>query len=210
MHFVLVHGWGFDASFWEPLVARLENATVTLVDLGFIGEPSEACTDRPDDCILAGHSLGVLWLLKAGANRCKGFVSIQGFDRFCPHVPEVRVAALKRGLDRDPVGTMQSFWRSCGVSDIPATPALNVPRLREGLDWLMHWDERDAKKALECPTLTLAARDDVVVPPAMTEAVWGKKTIQWSPDGGHGLPLRRPDWCARHVLEFANSLPSQR
>ena len=213
MHFVLVHGWGFDARFWTPLVARLQNASVTRVDLGFIGRVfggnvSEASSDWPEDAIVAGHSLGVSWLLKEGAKRCKGFVSMQGFDRFCPHVPEARVAALKRGLDRDPAGTMQAFWRSCGVSDFAATPALNVARLREGLDWLMHWDERAAKKALECPMLILAARDDAIVPSAMTEAVWAERKILWSPSGGHVLPLSHPDWCARHVLEFANSLPS--
>ncbi len=208
MHFILVHGWGFDAGFWTPLAKRLRNAAVTRVDLGFIGDVSEQSSDWPDDAVVAGHSLGVSWLLREAGSRYKGFVSIQGFDRFCPHVPEARVAALKRGLDRDPHATLQVFLRSCGAVDVAATPQLNVPRLREGLDWLMHWDAEEAKKAIECPMLILAARNDAIVPPAMTEAVWGKRKILWSAGGGHVLPLSHPDWCARHVLEFANSLPS--
>ena len=118
----------------------------------------------PDDAIAVGHSLGVLWLLKQGEGRFKALVSIQGFDRFCPHVPPSRVAALKRGLERDPAGTMQAFWRSCGAPGFALPEALNVARLDEGLDWLMHWDAREAKEKLECPMLALAARDDAIVP----------------------------------------------
>jgi len=208
MHFVFVHGWGFHAGIWRGLVARLPNATVTLVDLGFVADGSAGSIDWPEDAIAIGHSLGLMWLLKEAEGRFGGLVSIQGFDRFCPHVPESRAAALKRGLARDPGGTMEAFWRSCGAPDFAAPEALNVARLDEGLDWLMHWDAEAAKKRLQCPVLTLASKDDVIVPPAMSEAVWGEDTILWSPDGGHVLPLRHPDWCARHVLEFAHSVPS--
>ena len=72
----------------------------------------------------------------------------------------------------------------------------------------MHWDAPKAKQELACPVLALAARDDAVVPASMSEAIWETPGIIWSPDGGHVLPLRHPRWCARHVLEFANALPS--
>lgn len=210
MKFVLVHGWGFNARIWTDLVVHLPDAGTALVDLGFVGGGPDAHPGWPDDAtaedtIAIGHSLGVLWLLKQGL-RFKGLVTIQGFDRFCPHVPPARVAALKRGLARDAGGTLQAFWRSCGAPDFAGPADLNVAKLDEGLDWLMHWDAEGAKKSLSCPVLTLAARDDVIVPPAMSEAVWGVGNIHWSPDGGHALPLRHPDWCARHVLEFANSV----
>ena len=208
MHVVLVHGWGYHAGIWGDVVGHLGDAQVTLVDLGFVGGGPKGGSAWPDDAIAVGHSLGVLWLLKEGRGRFKALVSIQGFDRFCPHVPQSRVAALKRGLERDPAGTMQAFWRSCGAPDFALPEALDVARLDEGLDWLMHWDAGEAKEMLECPMLALATRDDPIVPPAMTEAVWQGTNIIWSPDGGHVLPLRHPRWCARHVLEFADTLPS--
>jgi len=206
MHLVLVHGWGFGAALWAPLIARLPEANVTLVDLGFLAGGADEPTCWPEDATAVGHSLGVLWLLKEGGSRFGRLVSIQGFDRYCPHVPEARVAALKRGLDRDPSATLRAFWRSCGAPDFVDPAALNVPRLSEGLDWLMHWNAEAAKKTLRCPVLALASQDDVIVPPAMSEAVWGPKKIIWSPDGGHVLPLRHPDWCAKHVVEFSNSV----
>jgi len=208
MHVVLVHGWGFHAGIWADVIGHLGDAQVTLVDLGFVAGGPKGSDIWPEDAIAVGHSTGVLWLLKEGGGRFKGLVSIQGFDRFCPHVPQSRVAALKRGLKRDPGGTMQAFWRSCGAPDFALPKMLNVARLDEGLDWLMHWDAREAKEGLECPILALAARDDPVVPPAMTESVWQGSKIIWSPDGGHVLPLRHPRRCARHVLEFADTLPS--
>ncbi len=210
MHFVLVQGWGFNGRLWADLAAHLPAAKISFVDLGFVAGGPEAQAGWPedaDDAIAIGHSLGVLWLLKHGAP-FKALVSVQGFDRYCPHVPPVRVAALKRGLARNAPETLLAFWRSCGAPDFAEAEALNVARLDEGLDWLMHWDAEGAKKSVRCPILTLAARDDVIVPPDMSEAVWGAETIHWSPDGGHVLPLRHPEWCARHVREFAQSLPS--
>ena len=36
----------------------------------------------------------------------------------------------------------------------------------------------------------------------MSEAIWGSGNIDWSESGGHVLPLRHPEWCARHVLDL--------
>jgi len=213
MHFVLVHGWGFNASIWTPLIAQLGNAKATTVDFGFVdGGVGDFSSDDlggcPDDAIAVGHSLGVLWLLKQGSDRFRGLVSCQGFDRYCPHVPKSRVTALRRGIDRDPGGTMEAFWGSCGAPGFAPAAALNADRLRDGLDWLIQWDGQDAKKNLRCPVLSLATRDDVIVPPAMSEAIWGRENLVWLPDGGHVLPRKFPELCATHVIEFANSVSS--
>ena len=208
MHFVLVHGWGFHAGIWADVLNHLEGSEVTLVDLGFISGGPKGETDWPGDAITVGHSLGVLWLLKQGGNRFRALVSIQGFDCFCCHIARSRVEALKRGIEREPHATLQAFWRSCGAAGFGLPDALNAARLDEGLDWLMQWDARESKDELACPILALASRDDVIVPASMSEAIWKESGIVWSEDGGHVLPLRHPRWCARHVLEFANALPS--
>jgi pimeloyl-[acyl-carrier protein] methyl ester esterase len=208
MHFVLVHGWGFHAGIWTDFVSHLDGAEVTLVDLGFVSGGPKGETDWPTDAIAVGHSLGLLWLLRHGGGRFRALVSVQGFDCFCCHIAPSRVEALKRGLEREPHATVQALWRSCGASGFALPEALNIARLDEGLDWLMHWDARQAKDELACPVLALASRDDAIVPAAMSEAIWQGHFVQWSQDGGHVLPLRHPRWCARHVLEFAHALPS--
>jgi pimeloyl-[acyl-carrier protein] methyl ester esterase len=207
MHFVLVHGWGFHAGIFADVIPRLNGAGVTLVDLGFISGGPKGASEWPQDAIAVGHSLGLLWLLERGGDRFRALVSIQGFDCFSCHIAPSRLAALKRGLERDAGGTLQAFWRSCGASGFALPNALNVAGLDEGLNWLMTWDARKLRESLACPVLALASRDDVIVPPSMSEAVWGERIV-WSPDGGHVLPLKHPEWCARHVLEFADALPS--
>ena len=203
---MLVHGWGFHAGIWADFAAQLPNAKITLVDLGFVAGGPKGKIDWPSDAIAVGHSLGLLWLLKEGGGRFRALVSIQGFDCFCCHIAPSRVQALKRGLEREPASTLQAFWRSCGAAGFALPNALNVARLGEGLDWLMHWDARGAKDALVCPILALASRDDPIVPLAMSQAIWNE--IVWSEDASHVLPLRHPRWCARHVLEFADALAS--
>ncbi|ODR93863.1 hypothetical protein AUC70_09565 [Methyloceanibacter stevinii] len=74
----------------------------------------------------------MLWLLKNEASRFRGLVSIQGFDRYCPHVPKSRVVALKRGIDRDPAGTMEAFWGSCGAPGFAPAAALNADACAKG------------------------------------------------------------------------------
>ena len=208
MRFVLVHSWGFHAGIFADLISHLDGAETTLIDLGFVSGGPKAASEWPSDAIAIGHSLGLLWLLEQGGGRFRGLVSIQGFDCFCCHIVPSRIAALKRGLERDPGATLQAFWRSCGAAGFALPEALNVARLDQGLDWLMHWDARKAKQELACPVLALAARDDAIVPASMSEQIWEDAGIIWSQDGGHVLPLRHPRWCARHVLEFANALRS--
>jgi pimeloyl-[acyl-carrier protein] methyl ester esterase len=210
MHFVFVHGWGFNAAIWRDLIGFMRTSEVSLVDLGFIAGGPPSASAWPSESIVVGHSLGVLWLLhragEAGTAPFRGLVSIQGFDRFCPLIPTSRVGGMRRGLRRDAYPTLEAFWRGCGTEPFARPNALNVKRLDEGLGWLMDWDVRDARAELTCPTLALAARNDAIVPEAMSAAIWGEDKIQWSPTGGHVLPLKHPQWCARHVLDFAHAL----
>ena len=210
MHFVLVHGWGFNGGIWRELRTKLAlNARVHALNLGFVrGGPEDPGT-WPNGGIAVGHSLGVLWLLhNKKSYNFRALVSIQGFDRFWPHIPLPRVERMRRELAADPPATMSRFWRSCGTVPFAPPEHLDVARLDEGLGWLMDWDETATKANLDCPVLALASRDDAIVPPAMSSAIWGEEMIVWSEGGGHVLPLSRPEWCAQHVLDFAHDLES--
>ncbi len=210
MHFVLVHGWGFHAGVWNEIVRHLPGGSVSLVDLGFIAGGPPSAHDWPEDAVAVGHSLGLLWLLEQ-ERPFRALVSIQGFDCFCCHIAGSRVAAMREALARDAAATLAAFWRACGTVAFAPAAALDVARLDQGLDWLMHWDARAKRARLTCPMLALAARDDAIVPAAMTEAIWQEESaapsVIWSERGGHALPLRHPEWCARHILDFAHAVP---
>src|SRR6476660_4024242 len=210
MHFVFVHGWGFNAAIWRDVLGFMRTSEVSLVDLGFIAGGPLSASAWPRESIAVGHSLGILWLLhragEEGSAPFRGLVSIQGFDRFCPPIPTSRVAGMRRGLRRDRGQTLEAFWRGSGTEPFARPSALNVERLDEGLGWLMDWNARDARAKLAYPILALAARDDAIVPASMSEVIWGEDKIRWSQTGGHVLPLKHPEWCARHVHDFAHAL----
>ncbi|MEG6509214.1 alpha/beta fold hydrolase [Methyloligella sp. 2.7D] len=209
MRFVLVHGWGFHPGIFDPLIAHLpDDAEVSRVDLGFVAGGGQALSpsdEWPQDAIAVGHSLGVLWLLHERRRNFRGLVSLQGFDRFAAHVGMARVRSMQKALSRDPLSLMQMFWQSCGVPDFAPAEALRQERLAEGLDWLMQWEETEARESLKAPVLALASKDDPIVPQAMSDAIWGDAVV-WSAEAGHALPLRHPKWCAEKILEFSKSI----
>ena len=163
MHFVFVHGWGFNAGIWRDLTGYMRNHAFSLVDLGFVAGGPPSASVWPKDAIAVGHSLGLLWLLhraeEQGRVPFRGLVSIQGFDRFCPPIPLSRVAGMRRGLRRAAYQTVEVFWSGCGSEPFASPGALNVGRLDEGLGWLMDWDETETKA---CASV-LARPDSVII-----------------------------------------------
>lgn len=207
MNVVFVHGWGFHPCVWAPVVERLSGIDAHYVDLGFVsGFEGEVVQALPEDAVLVGHSLGVMWLLKNLPARVRGFVSVSGFDCFYKHVHPRTVKLMQRRLSGEPYDQMQDFWASCGVEDFCGLEAFNVERLDEGLDWLMNWDAAAELQALSCPVMALGARNDQIVTPEMSRAIWQDYDLRISETGGHMLPLTQAEWCAQHIQGFINDL----
>lgn len=207
MQFVLVHGWGFHPGIFDALADRLEGG-VTRVDLGFVsGGPQNAVGPSeswPAEAVAIGHSLGILWLLHERPDSFRALVSLQGFDAFASHIGRAKVAGMRKALKRDPHGLMRLFWTSSGMAPFAPEAALDIPRLEEGLDWLMEWEASAVSARLARPVLPLASRDDPIVPAEMSAAIWGD-AVEWSAPCGHLLPARHPDWCADRIMRFARS-----
>jgi pimeloyl-[acyl-carrier protein] methyl ester esterase len=204
MILLLVHGWGFDASFWSPLQTALGEIESVAWDLGYRGRPWRPCLTAGRPIVAVGHSFGLLWLLHERPVRWQALVSINGFPRF------TRGAGFPAGVPRPLLGRMigrfaqaphavfGEFMARCGVP--AADPGgLDLAALAEGLRALAEWDERDGTGAVAA----LAGRDDPIVPPALTAAAFEAGRIEWH-EGGHLLPWSAPDWCAgqlRRVME---------
>jgi pimeloyl-[acyl-carrier protein] methyl ester esterase len=196
---VAVHGWGFGAGFWLPLVDAIWDAEVVAVDLGFRGAP--LFPDIPDDGrrrIALGHSLGALWLLTERPFRWDAFVGVNAFARFADCVAPRILDRMIRRLETDAAGTVGDFLALCGNDDRPAL--LDPARLAEGLLWLRDRDARGALDSDPAPALILAARDDPLVPPDRLGFPEG--IVRWHDTGGHLLPRTEPAWCAAAIEEF--------
>jgi pimeloyl-[acyl-carrier protein] methyl ester esterase len=201
---LLVHGWGFDASFWAPLRLALE-ADAMAWDLGYFGLPAQPPLPAGRPIMAVGHSFGLLWLLHHRPVAWRALVSINGFSCFSRRetFPD-GVAA--RSLDRmisqcalTPMKVVADFRMRCGG----VAPPLAVPdrvRLLDGLQALATWDERPAPVQL-----ALCGRNDPLVSTAMSTASFPEDCVVWH-DGGHLLPQEDPAWCAAHLRQLVARL----
>lgn len=218
---IFVHGWGFDASFWDALLAAppLAEEEVVRIELGFRGtatlEPEAALAGalqglgagRP--LVGVGHSLGFAWLLRSG-RAFDALVSVNGFPRFLrgdgfPGVHPRLLARMRAKLPEDPAGVAGDFLRRCGLRG-PLPAEVDGARLAAGLDWLASWDLREALAAHRGPLRALAGREDPIVPPPMSEAAFAGPGLSWVEDGGHLLPATHPDLCAAEIAAVGEAL----
>ncbi|MEC9367564.1 MAG: alpha/beta fold hydrolase [Pseudomonadota bacterium] len=206
MQLVLVHGWGFHGGIWQELLPRLDGHDLHIVDLGFCRGGPKATTRLPEHSVAIGHSFGLMWLLRHGPRPLKGLVSVCGFDCFHRHVAPEEVDPIRQGIGRNIDAQMRAFWRQCGAPEF-SSDEFDRATLLAGLDWLCRWDARADLESLGAPVLALASEDDPIFPAAASRAVWeGQSQFHMSSDGGHALPLTRPDWCAARISEFVDGL----
>lgn len=210
MELVFVHGWGFDAHFWDPVCAWLSQFRQRRMDLGFYGNPS-AAPPFDNEAILIGHSLGFVH----GFTQKKdwgGWIAINSFPRFIYNtdqsgcVAAVELRGMKTFLALDSAKTLRGFYDRIGAEPPEGSP--NVERLRSGLDELRDGDVESVFATLDAPGLVLAARNDPLVPIATSEALGRmakKGGIMWHETGGHILPLRDPVWCAEAIQGFVQN-----
>jgi pimeloyl-[acyl-carrier protein] methyl ester esterase len=211
--YMLLHGWGFDAGFWDGVRARLPEGDALPLDCGYFNarHMPELPVDRP--LIAVGHSLGSMLLLGRSDVVWTGFVAINGFARFsfADDYPGVRrrvIEQMLRRFDQDPATVLGEFRARCGA-DEPPPADLQADALRSGLLMLRDSDYREAAAALESPALLLAGGADPIVTAEMTDAsaaCFRQATVEWLPDGGHLLPRLAPGWCVGHLTAFAERL----
>ncbi|HMA51799.1 MAG TPA: alpha/beta hydrolase [Magnetospirillaceae bacterium] len=193
---VLLHGWGYDASFWRPLQDRLPEADTLAWDLGYFGTPSMPAPGRAAFAI--GHSYGVLWFLRHRPFPWRGLVSINGFSRFAAAedfpdgVPLTQLDRLRGSVAEATLPALAGFRQRCGDS-VPPPPTPDPTRLLATLDNLRDWDARPAQ-----PDLALCGEADKVVPATLSRAAFTPDLIQWH-EGGHLLPQQDPEWCAGSI-----------
>lgn len=209
MRFVFVHGWGFDASFWSPLIEELSNPDHFCVDLGFLGQAKTHSVFMDTPYIAVGHSFGVQWLLQnCSHNPWQALISINGIARFTksdefPQGTDPRI--LRRmiaGFEKRPQEVWVDFLKMCGLEN-PESKNLDTGPLLDSLHALRDGDEREALAGCKVPVLALTGGGDMLASPAYSDATFATPhTVLVKPDGNHILPLSDPQWCAQRIREF--------
>lgn len=224
----LLHGWGYDAGLWRKVVPLLAGYRCTTPNPGFFGgnfppEPQKSALAtrqeeaRPPLRLAVGHSLGALWWLAEADAKWNALVIIAGFPRFTatadfPAGQSPRVLErMQRRFAENPAAVLADFQRACGAPG-PHLPADPQP-LADGLEYLALTDGRMRLTQRADDIFLLASRDDAIVPLTMSEAAFavlpaGQRRL--CADGGHALPLTRPEDCAKLILEVAAKLGERR
>ncbi|RCS59307.1 hypothetical protein [Parvibium lacunae] len=221
--FLVCHGWGLSPANLQPLMGALRthapDANFHAVDLGFFGSARTPEWHRLSQPLIAiGHSYGFAYLQRLlaqpNAPAVAGHVSVCGFNRFCfsPSSPQKSgtplrlLNAMLQRLAADPVATLTDFYERAGLPEVaypeaayPDLSALNLDALTTHLTSL-----RDTNFALPAaPLLALAAADDVIVPPALSEDCFNTLSMT---SGTHALPLTHADWCAAQIVNWLGQL----
>ena len=212
----LLHGWGYDAGLWREVVPLLDGCEIEVADLGYFGPAQLPQTAPPTALRIAvGHSLGALCWLTQTALPWRALIAIGGFARFCatpdfPHAVAPRVLQrMRQRFDVSPAAVLADFHTACGGAG-PALPA-DTQALAAGLALLEELDGREMLAQRRNAIWALAARNDAIVPAAMSAASFQAlpaARLRWLDDGGHLLPLTQAQHCAALIREVADEMAS--
>jgi aminoacrylate hydrolase len=233
---ILSPGLGGSGSYWAPNLAAFSRDyrvlvydhrgtgrsgplgdTVSIPDMAadvraLIGELS---IDRP--CFL-GHAIGGMIGLELGDLLAKRIV-VNGWPWLDPHTErcfETRLALLRSSgpeayVRAQPIFLYPAGWSSMnsGMLDIEAEHQLErfppVPTVEKRIAAARAFELRPGPA---CPTLLVAAKDDVLVPALCSELLAGELPgstvvrLEW---GGHACNVTDPDAFNRIVLKFLRS-----
>ena len=213
LRLILVHGWGFDASFWRPMLDILKwPGPVTTVNLGYRGQSDPDNTLLPrDSSLMVGHSLGYLYLTTMLARRAPlnpvAMVAINGFKQFLADEhcftgqPPTALRQLQRQWLRTPEKAWGQFLALCGPCPDNAYEQLpgNHDACAQGLKFL-HASRAAAHP--EVPLLALCGRLDQLVKVEHSQFCFSgdlNSELKVHNDAAHLLPLTHPAWCSRQI-----------
>ena len=213
---VFLHGWGFDAHFWDPLLQYLGWDSVYVPDFGFFEEHNgysvygqtiektlKKLQQKGNPILAVGHSLGFLWLIGRAVlpvgSQCVGFNAFGRFasgGEFTQGVPIRVLERMKRHVMSDPISVVNHFRKRCGASPIPLTSTPDVETLCWGLDVLREFNVYTELVSLGQRVTIVGGMQDVLVSPEMLKAsIPSTVRVLWE-EGGHLLPQTHIQPCA--------------
>lgn len=225
---VLVHGWGFGSTVWQPLVERLPAGKVHLIDLPGYG-PNTAPPERfPDGAVVCGWSLGALHVLR-WATRHPGKIArlvlvgatprfLQAQDWPCAQ-PATLLDGFATAVDTSPVDALRRFAVLSNQGDaharalareMTAIASRTLPTadaLRAGLADLRETDLRTTVPGLRQPALVIHGEHDPLMPLAAGQ--WlathlANARLAVIASAAHAPFLSDPAGCAARIAEFAH------
>ncbi len=191
---VLLHGWGFDSSFWNEMCSALSGFHVVRWDRGYFGTP--VMQDISGPVIGIGHSLGAM-ILHALLPDGVELISINGFDRFAGEnrTPPRVIARMRSRFAEDPEAVLRDFRARIEASSPPSF--FDARRLGADLELLAIGQTEQRQRRV----FALHGGRDPLLP--FQEEIFPDRPRLTHPDAGHILPVTHPLWCAAAVRRLA-------
>lgn len=207
---LFVHGWGFDADFWNDVAALLPDFRKEFVDRGYFGPPRNPEIIGP--VVAITHSFGSMHILRDPPPGCRGLIAINGFDRFTsstgfPGVSPRVVDRMIKRFDSDPETVLADFRHRCGTDKVFGP--LRLASIQKDLLALRNMDCRPDSAHPRLSILSIQGAADPILPPSMRDTVFSTAVhIERAthPEGGHLLPLTDSEYCARAVRAFVEQV----
>ncbi len=223
MRLLLITGWGFTKEIWQPVEQRLAGKwNVKCLDFleDFPGEDNNLsyCSQLKDKIkyfkpdIVAGWSMGAIVLLETLVKfEMDDFLTvllagtacfIQENDTGPEGVQPVRLRAMKRGLSRDPVFTLEQFYRLAARPEktkpkegMIANPGYFENQLLEGLEYLGGVDLTDRLDKIDRRIKLIHGRNDAVIPIGagryLADNLAEGELVEI--ENGHLIPVQNPE-----------------
>ncbi|CAI9120294.1 alpha/beta fold hydrolase [Brytella acorum] len=209
MRFLFVHGWGFDASFWKPLLSMpdLDDSRATVFEAGYFGAPPHlALPEEPFVAIT--HSAGTPWFLERMPPWCRKLLVINGFARFsCADdfrsgIPLRILTRMRQRLGNEPETTLGDFRARVGCRE-SWEGAPDIARLEAGLQRLCEVDARQPARENAERIAWIAGARDPLISSYMTHESFSPVSSGLIYEGGHLLPLEEPNRLATWIRDMA-------
>lgn len=209
MRFLFVHGWGFDASFWTLLLSKLDlgESRTTIHEAGYFGAQSRLAL--PEEPFIAiTHSAGTPWLLERLPPQCRKLMVINGFSRFSyahdfsAGIPLRILTRMMQRLRTAPEATLRDFRAHIGSHEA-WYGAPDISRLAAGLQSLCDCDVRHAARLNAERIAWIGGAQDPLVSSEMSRESFSLMSPGLICEGGHLLPLEKPDMLAAWIRDIA-------
>lgn len=211
------HGWGSDASFWNPMTAVLPpEIALKPANRGYFGKQFHPRFDADTKFkVVFTHSFGLHWCNSAVLSKADLLVICNGFGDFHPEDDKLRSISSKgleqmiTGLEETPQATLEAFYKNCfnNLEETPAIPSKynkdalleDLKKLRNTKFPLIDLDFGSTMIALD------SGRDKVLLSPrgeVITASHYHKKFVHVFEEAGHALPFTNPQDCWSYLCSI--------
>ncbi len=199
VHLIWFHGWGFDSSYFSPLIDSLPHFHHSMIDRGYYSSPTKNLPLTGEPCFAIGHSLGLSIAMDDFSHQIQGYISLCGFYRFCQTptwpwgIPPRKLARMVDKFQEDPYQVLKDFYHQCDVPFTPP-PTFHRERLHQDLKRLQTLDH-----PRPWPNLigAIAGERDQITPLIMQQNLY--KDLIIIPESGHLPWVNHAPLCAHYI-----------